>query len=189
MSIIKDQIKAARFPEMTLSVCLRGDLIADLEQTEAALEALTDPKDDRLNSPTRAERVRLEKVAKTLRERMTAESVAFRVRGLPRAEWRELAAAHPPKAGEQADEKNGFHAQTFWPAVVRRCTIEPDLDEDDYQALLGDETTPGKLTSNQFGRWADACWAVNERGVDVPFSQTALAAVATTANGSKPPSD
>lgn len=188
MSSIKDDIAEAKFPERPVRICLRGDLLADFDEAEAALQAaMAKPVSDRLNDPARAERQQLAEQVQALREQIAAKTRTFRVRGMDRNEWRELALEHPARPGVEEDEPLSVNVQTYWPAVVRACTIEPVLDDDDYTALLGDETTPGKLTSRQFQEWCSACVVVNRAEVDVPFSQTASDVLATSANGSKRP--
>lgn len=168
---IKSLIRGAKLPERTVPICLRADLVAEIEAAERDLtEAQRAPRD----SLAAGSRVReLAERIEALRERMQEHTISFRLRALPRPRWRELIAEHPPRKGEDGsvDERDkyiGVDTSTFYEAMIRACVVEPELDDDDWRILLEDS-----LTDRQFDELATAAWALNRHEVDIPFSLAA----------------
>ncbi|WBB73230.1 hypothetical protein O7602_26680 [Micromonospora sp. WMMD1128] len=172
MSSIKDRIKAARLPERTVPICLRGDLNAEFEELERQLEeALRIPATSLEGDGSGAIAERMEE----LRRQMRDETTTFRVRAMPPPRWRAFCAEHPPRKDDEGnidarDRLLGVNTETFYEALIRVSVIDPVLDDDDWAALLGDG---GVLTDRQFSDLAEAAWSVNRREVDVPFSPAA----------------
>lgn len=177
MSTIKDKIKSARLPERTVPVCLDGALVAEIETAERDLQRLTEqPAVDSLEGAPglRAAAERVEE----LRRQMQESTVEFRLRALPRQRWKALIALHSPRRDEddRVDERDraiGVNVDTFFPALIRVSVVAPELDAEDWTALLGDENTDGALTDRQFDELANAAWYLNRDTVDVPFSLAA----------------
>jgi hypothetical protein len=63
------------------------------------------------------------------------------------------------------------------PALIRASVFEPELDDEDWEALIGPE---GILTDRQFGTLSDAAWFLNRGEVNVPFSHAASLARRST---------
>lgn len=172
MSDIKSRIKNARLPERTVPVCLRGDLVAEFEELERQLEeALRTPATSLEGDGSAGIAERMKK----LRQQMLEETTSFRLRAMPKPGWRAFVAEHPPRKDDdgEVDERDraiGVNVETFYDALVKRSVVEPVLDEEDWQALLGDD---GVLTDRQFAELADAAWSLNRREIDVPFSPAA----------------
>lgn len=153
----------------TVPICFRGDLVAEFEATEAQLRALIAKEniapslEDGLEQRVLAERL------EALTEQMQAESVPFVLQAMPRSEWVKLIAAHPPRDGEEIDQRMGLNGETYWPALLRRSVVEPDITAEQWKQLLD-----GVLSSSQYDALTDAAWAVNRAEVSVPFSRSAL---------------
>lgn len=184
---IKEMLKAAKLPETTVPLCLRGDLQADFEQAERDLaEAQRRPADSLAGTGTRAIAERIE----DLREQMQEHTVDFRFRALSRHAWKALRDEHPPRRKEDGsiDERDalGTNIDTFFDELIRVSLTEPELDEDDWRTLFGDDeeerarreaegepVEDGTLTDRQWNQLADAAWTLNRGDVKVPFSRAA----------------
>jgi hypothetical protein len=170
MPDFKTLLAAAKLPERTVDVCLRGDLTAEFEQAERRLEVEERNADVSLDGGGRvgelAERI------EALRAQMREHTHTFRLRALPRPQFRALVGEHPPREDDgeiiAADRILGVNAETFFDALIRACVVDPALDADDWRVLLDE-----KLTDNQFDALAGAAWGVNRSDVDVPFSRAA----------------
>lgn len=177
MSTIKDKIKAARLPERSLPVCLDGALVAEIEAAERELEQLRRrPVRDSLDGGGELREV-AERI-EALRGQMQDSVVEFRMRAMGRVRWAAFLEEHPPRKDDagtvlEADRALGVNAETFWVALVRESTISPELDDEDWTALLGDEHTDGALTNKQYDQLTSVAWTLNRGDVDVPFSLAA----------------
>jgi hypothetical protein len=100
---------------------------------------------------------------------MKAESVDFVVQAMSRSEWVKLIAAHPPRDGVEIDQRMGLNSESYWPALLKRCVVDPVVTPEQWKSLLD-----GVLSSSQYEALTDAAWAVNRAEVSVPFSRSAL---------------
>jgi hypothetical protein len=164
----KAMLGEAKLPERTVPVCLRGDLAADHEAAERELEHVQRTPATSLAGNGAAEIAgRIEALEVEMRE----HTYDFRLRALPRHEFRSLMAAHPPRDDEQHkkdDAPFGVNRDTFFPAVIRACVVDPELDAAEWADLLDN-----RLTDYQFQELAITAWALNAREVDIPFSRAA----------------
>ena len=169
MKDVKALIQDARLPETTVEVCLQADLQAEFESLQRQLEeARRRPTDSLAGNGSRDIAERIE----ALRCQMADSIIEFRIRAMPRKQWRDLVAAHQPrKDGDDVHEQDrflGVNTETFFDALIRASVVDPELDDDDWTLLLEE-----KLTDRQFDAIADAAWGLNRRDVDVPFSPAA----------------
>jgi hypothetical protein len=197
MGAYTDRLKDAKLPERSVSVCLRGDLVAEWEQAERDLErAQKQPSDSKEGVGVGALVDRIE----ALQAEMSEHADDFRLRALPRHKFRKLVVAHPPRKDggdvNREDNQLGVNRETFFPALIKASVVEPALDEDDWLALFGDtdetiakleaegredEIRQGVLTDRQFQTLEDVAWFLNRAdGIDVPFSRAASLARRTT---------
>ncbi|HEY9411117.1 MAG TPA: hypothetical protein VIP77_16175 [Jiangellaceae bacterium] len=170
-------IRGAALPERSVEICMHPDLVAEHERLERELDkAKRQPRDSLAAGG--AERQLAEQIQK-LEADMEEATVEFKLRAMPRPTWKEFVAAHPPrKDGDKVDERDayiGVNTETFFPAIVRRSVIRPELD-DELWTLLLDE----KLTDRQFDMLSNAAWALNRGEVDVPFSRAASRTLETS---------
>ena len=168
---IKALIREARLPERTVQVCLHADLVAEMEQAERELADAQRSIGDSLAAGSRVREI-AERI-EALRQQMLDHTVEFRLRAMPRPQWVAFVAGHPPRKTDKGDidERDryvGVNTETFFPDLIRRSVVSPELDDEDWRILLDE-----RLTSRQFDQLADAAWALNRREVDIPFSLAA----------------
>jgi hypothetical protein len=169
MSTFKDKLKAARLPERSVPICLRGDLVADFEAAEHELkqaqESSADSKEGAGVGPI------IERID-ALRAEMLEHTEEFRLRAMPSPDFHAFRAEHPPRRDDEgtlnaSDVHFGFNVETFFGALLRASIISPELDEADWDALLA------VLTDQQYGSLTDAAWFLNRDEVKAPFSSAA----------------
>lgn len=168
MSDVKSLIKKSRRPTATVEVCLRGDLATEYDQLERKLRDL--PASNKLGGDP--EKPRLQAELDRIRQEMTEGTVPFVLRALSDADFQRLVDEHPPRReGDEINERDansGFNRATFYPALVRVCTVDPDLDDEAWSMLLDDPDTA--LSAGQFAALRIEAMAVNGKEVDIPFS-------------------
>ncbi|HEX6873684.1 MAG TPA: hypothetical protein VF163_21505 [Micromonosporaceae bacterium] len=171
---VKGILAAAKLAERSVPLCLQPDLVAELQRLERDL-ADAERVEKASGSLGGGETHVLAERIQALREQMAEHTVELVVRALPRLQWRDLLAAHPPREGNDADKALGVNEDTFFDALVRLCTVSPQLDGDDWGRL------EQVLSDGQWSALTNAAWAVNARDVDVPFSPRASRILASSA--------
>ncbi|MEV5211327.1 hypothetical protein AB0K35_28025 [Micromonospora sp. NPDC053740] len=180
----KDRLQAAKLPERTVDICLRGDLQAEWEDLHRQLAdaEVAAAKDKRLNSTGAVQAIADQITA--VQDQMRADTIVFRMRALGRKGWDALLKQHPPRKDNNEDAQLGYNVDTFMEALIRTCTYSPDdLDDETWRELLGDNddersrsekagepVEDGKLTEWQFAQLQNTALALNVRKVDVPNS-------------------
>lgn len=162
----KSVIGAGRLPERSIDLCLRGDLVSQLQELERELAVAAEEEKVNGSLDSAATRPIAEKM-QALRVEMQEHTLTLKLHALPRRKWTALMAAHPPREDDKVDAVTGLNRDTFYDAMVRACVVEPVLDEDDWSGL--DE----KLSDGQWQALTNAAWAVNARDFDVPFLRRA----------------
>lgn len=105
--------------------------------------------------------------------RVRAATITLRFKALPRAEFRALADAHPPRVDAEGKQTHasrdwiGVNYAAFFDAAVPASLVEPELDQETLQLLLD------QLTDRQYETLTDVVWNLNRQRVDVPFSSAA----------------
>lgn len=174
-------IDQARKPEKTVTVCLRGDLIAEIEEREQQIARMV--ADDRVAS----QRARLGDEIDELRRRMQAASITLRFRALDRLVWADLEAKHPPRKDEKTGEVNrydagvGFNVDTLIAEAIPMSLAAPKLTPAQLDKLLA------AATNQQYDEIAGCIHALNCSRVTVPFSVLASAARESSGENSKQP--
>lgn len=163
------QLDNARPPERTVSLCLRGDLVAEFERLEAEHTKAVQRVDDSLDAPSA---LAIAMQMEALRGEMQAATRVFTARALvPRAKYTDLILAHPPRLDEEGKpvrtDAEGFNAETFYPALMRACVVDPVMTPQRWEKL------DAVLSDRQFDELAIACVAVNRGTIAVPFSPAA----------------
>jgi hypothetical protein len=191
MKNFKAMLAGAKLAEKSVPICLRGDLVADHEAAERELEvAQKKPADSLDGTGVGAIVDRIEALEAEMRE----HTYDFRLRAMHPREYRALQSEHPPRRDADGNifPQDGvplmFNRETFPPTLIRKCTIDPVLDDDDWRRILGDSeeemarlTTEGKadeieqgiLNDRQLSDLEDAAFFLNRGEVDVPFSRAA----------------
>jgi hypothetical protein len=165
----KAMLAEAKLPESTVPICLRGDLAADHEAFERELEQAEKAGAESLAGSGAGE---LADRILALEDEMREHTYDFRLRALPRTEWRALCQSHPPRRGDdneimEPDKYVGIDTEAFYPAMIRACLVDPELTDEEFEQLLD------ALTDRQFEDLSDAAWGLNRREVDIPFSRAA----------------
>ena len=177
---VKDRLKAAKLPERSLQVCLRGDLQAEFDDLERQLrEARETPATTGKRLGSKPDAMAIVEKQAVLRDQMADEMLDLRVRALPRSEWVELVRANPPKPGDDGDEAMGVNLEGLMPVAIPRCVVEPELDDEDWK-MLNDH-----LSSGDYDRLMTTVWDVNRSGVDIPKSRLASLVMAESAADSR----
>jgi hypothetical protein len=188
MKNFKAMLGAAQLPERIVDICLRGDLAAAHKAAEQALiEAqgkASNSKEGNGVGPLIAE-------VEAIQEQMRESTYRFVIRALPKSRFRALIKAHPPRrddAGEvdAGDAQVGFNRDTFFGALVKVTTVDPDMgvDVEAYfkellaggNPVLGDGDWPelfDKIVDSQWIELTDAAYFVNRDEVSVPKSLVA----------------
>jgi hypothetical protein len=173
-------LAAAKLPETTVRVCLRGDLIAEWEELDRQLTELRNRATATLAGDP-AEAVLAGRI-RDLEAEMEGSTISVRLRAMERRPFRRLAEEHPARKDHQGDQALGYNQDTYFDALIAACLVEPDLDADRLAVFLD------KLTDRQFSSLADAAWALNRRDISVPFSHTASRITQTSDGTSRPQS-
>jgi hypothetical protein len=159
MTDVASLLAAAKRPERTVPLCLRGDLQAAFEQLERDLaQAQRTPVTKLTDSD---ESARIARQIEALRDDMQSATVTFRLRALRRPDWRKL-------QGEFTREDGSLQAEEFAGPAIRACMVEPELSDEQWSTL-----TDEVLTDAQYDELFEAVWSLNRRSVDVPFSRAA----------------
>ncbi len=164
----EDILAAAKLPEHTVRVCLRGDLAAEHERLENELAALGDwePSSMADEDPRRP----LAEAIRAVEAEMTDSTETFVFRALGQRKYRALMDAHPDPKGEGA-----FDSATFPQALIAASCIEPEMDAVDVERLF-DVLNAGQVETLFMG-----AYIVNEGPTQVPFSKAASDALRVTA--------
>lgn len=157
-------LAAAQLPERTVPVCLRGDLVAEHEAADRELGLLSEKPATKFSGDGRGE---LQARIRDLEEQMRGATYDFRFQALPRKAWHAFVAEYPPRPDNERDAAIGVNAETFFEALIRKCLVDPVLDDEAWFRLNE------SLTDRQYDTLSDAAWALNRRDVDVPFSPAA----------------
>lgn len=169
---IKALIASAKLPERTVPVCLNADLSAELQELERQLELAEQRRRAGEGSLASGSDSRvLAAQVEAVREQMLDTTIVFRLRAMPRRRFRKMQDDFPPRDGNPIDALAGVDTEAMTEPLVRACVIEPELDDEDWTALLDEET--GRLSEGQWTVLANAAWAINARDANVPFSRTA----------------
>lgn len=165
LSELDAMLKAAKQPEKTVEVCLRGDLQADWEQLDRELSELRTKSAATLAGDpaegTLADRIR------ALEAEMTESTLHLRLRALRRKPWLALLEAHPAREGNDLDKVYNLNVDEFFPALVGKSVVDPVFTPEQLDALLD------SITSRQYDVLTEAAWNLNRADVSVPFSYTA----------------
>jgi hypothetical protein len=170
----KAVLAAAKLPERSVELCLRGDLVARLQELQRELTD-ADREEKVGGSLAGGESVRISEEIRTLREEMLDHTMVVRLRALPRKSKAKLIADHPPREDHETDRLVGFNEETTTAALLRACAFEPALDEDDWARL------EDVLSDGQWVALNNAVWSVNTQDVDIPFSRRASQILASSA--------
>ena len=123
-------------------ICLRPDLIADLEAADTELrehieaEALQGAR--LAGKPAGASKLGqdLAKAVKAIEDEIVESTIPFYFQALPKDQWMTLALKHPPRPGDQFDQFAGYNRDATVDAAIRECLIDPVFDDESWDALV-----------------------------------------------------
>lgn len=170
MSSFKERLKVLGPSTKTVPVIIGADLdlLEEYERLQADVEAAR-PDDSLAGNSARSE---ASERMRAIEDALAGNRFDFRLRGLDDKRWQELLAEHPPRQVDGkpvADDRLGWNAVTFPAALVRVCVIDPELDDEDWLELLGDDGMVGKLPSSELDKLSAAAFRLSRVQVDVPF--------------------
>lgn len=170
---IRALLQQSALPQMMVKICLRGDLTAEIYRLDAELSELGKKNfDTRLTGNPEANR--LAQRIKDLEAEAEKSTVDVTLQALPRKQWADLVAKHPP-----LDKAQDF-APSIYNDAVPACLVEPELDEDTRDKFLDG------LTQGQWDELAGAVHALNVGDGSVPFSRLASRTLRESGETSKP---
>jgi hypothetical protein len=158
---IKAVLAAARPREVSVRICVAGDLGAEAERIEAELDRLEGvPRSSLGEASGRAALVaELDEVIALMRD----AEVEFRFRGIPPKTWSDTVAQHPAR-----NEAEAWNADTLPVDLIAASCISPVMSVEDVQALY-DVLPAGARTE----LWNAAYTASRGGAVQIPTSRAA----------------
>jgi hypothetical protein len=167
MPDITDILKKAKRRQKSVFLALAGDKLAELERLEKELAALGDAWAPGSIAETDPRKKLAEKVS-AVRQAVRDSETEFKFEALGDKAWSDLVAAHPPK-----EKGHAFDPETFAPALIAACAIDPVMTPDQVKELFD--------VFNHAQR--DALWQgafdVNTEATGIPFSLTASGILAS----------
>lgn len=165
------KVKAATRPETSVPIPMAGHLIAEHEELDRQLVELLRTAPKSLAGPPPEAREVAERIT-AIEAELAASVVAFRVRAMGKTKWRKLVAEHTPRPDNDSDLRAGYNVESFAEVAVRKCVIEPAMDQATWDTFIDD------LSDGGYEQLTDAMWKVNRSSVSVPFSRAASATLA-----------
>lgn len=153
---IEDIIGEAAPPQASVTICVRGDLVATWERLHAEFKVASDV------APSLAEPSPRSKIGAQLREldeQMQAAQRTFVFQALPAPEYSALMAKYPPKGARTG----GYDPETFRGPLVAASSLDPAMSEEQVGRLFA------KLSRGQIEALGDAAYEANQGGLDIPF--------------------
>lgn len=159
---VKDLIRSAQLPLEKAKICTRPDLVDEYEALAADLAAAKTDRDSLAGNP---QIPRLEERLAELKEQIEEATIEFKIRGLPAEQYTKLAAKYPAREGDRMDiAAGGVNRDEIAEQLIRLGTVDPILDEDDWQYLLGTA-----LNNVGYQQLTLTAWAANNIPVSAPF--------------------
>ena len=168
------------------TLCFNSDLDREYRELEVELEdAIADEaraaSDESRSTGRRvAQKPRSHEVAAAMKAVREDNPHAFHdvvLQALPRAEWLALRAKHPPRDSHKDVDGGVFNSETFPPAAVGACLVDPE-PSDDVLAWLSEN-----LTSGDWDRLGVLAWALNEGSREATKLDRALSILSGNAAG------
>lgn len=159
---VKQLLAEAQRAVRTVPICTRADLVDEFELLESRITKAKEAAGDSLAG---ADTAAMEARLAVLKEEMADASITFKIRALPDREFTKLVAEHPGRKGNKADELLGMNIDEVVEQLIKRGTVEPEMDGGDWEQLLGEV-----LNRATYEQLTNAAWSVNKQDVSVPFS-------------------
>jgi hypothetical protein len=162
-------IAGAKRPERTVELCLRSDLVAELEDAQRRLREAQQSGRDSLADSGAADDVRAE--VERIKEAAREHTLVFRFRAINHYEVRQLVAELPPRPDVPFDKQAGHNVDAMVWHLFRRCLYDPDLSDEQVEALIGtpDRVGDGVLSPAQWAQLDEALSSLNFATKTIPF--------------------
>ena len=178
---LEDIIASATPAERVVSVCVAGALIAEHQQLEHELDR-AQRADTRTRLGQASAAPKIAQQIEQLQERMRAQTYAFRFRAVESKVWSDLVAAHPDPAGKKI-----FNVETFPPAAISACCVEPDgMHDPERVAGLLKVLNPAQQDELFNGAWDVNTTAPKEM---TSYAASAVLRCSETSSATASPSD
>jgi len=171
MTAIEDLLAKVKPATASVRVCLRGDLLGDLDLINDDLEQYDEWEPASMSDSDPRTELRARKAE--LEDQMREASASFRFQSIGDKAWSDLLAAHPAREGKQ-DEEN-WDATTFPAALIAASAVEPTMTVAQAEALLDG------FTLNQRNSIFQTAMSACMRGVSIPFMPPSSADPVSTA--------
>lgn len=174
-----DWIDDVETPEHSITLCLKGKLVAEHERLSAQLAGMTNvPTSLAGDSPGRDIADRLVQ----LREEMLAHEKAFSFQAVtPRGTWRVLRGKQPVRTEGIDEDAYGDQFHAWLCEVVAASSLDPVMTTEQVRRLAD------RLSNGQWSKLSNAAWNVNEDDQGVPFSVAASVLSRSSGEKSKQP--
>lgn len=120
-------------------------------------------------------------VSDALAKLSDGHEVEGRLGMLPALAWESLKGDHPAREGNEIDAMFGVNVQTCFPAAVKACLVEPEMDDEDWTVF------ESVVNLGDWQRLGAQCFALNERAVAVPKLPKDFLRTTKPDSASKPP--
>lgn len=176
---IEEWLAEAELPERSVSLCLRGSLVAEYERLDAQLRQAAQTAGSLAgNSPAQQIAAQME----TLHAQMQDAGRTLRFRALPPRVFSDLRAKQPlEKKPNQTDDEHAdaFHAWVC--GIVAASCVDPVMTAEQVDRLSQ------TLSDGLWRQVTAAAWDVNTSAQDIPFSAAASALTRLSDERSKQP--
>ena len=146
-----------QLPVEEVPICGRAGLVADHAAAEAAVLAA------RVNGDLGGEQQELIDRLTEIEAEIEASVMVFRVQAVSQREWADLLAAHPPTETERKKGQR-YNPETFDPAALSACSVEPPVSSEQAARLRG------TLPTVEWARLMLAVLTVNQEATAPPKS-------------------
>lgn len=175
MASVDDLISRAKPREVTVPICLAGDLNARHEELTRKLQAGRDETwiPDSLSSPN--PQLEVAEQVTTLEREMAEQVHVFRFRALPPAKFNALKRSHPARDDAVPPERL-FNLDTFPAALIAATCVDPEFPSVDKVGELFD-----RLGQGSFDAAFSGAWEANTGESSVPKSALASVTIRSSA--------
>lgn len=94
------------------------------------------------------------------------QEVTLKFRAIGAREYDKLVSKHPPKPAQRA-EGNAFDLDSFAPALIAACAVEPEMTPEDATEIWNSEDWSRGDLMVLFRHAVE----LNNRGIDIPFNE------------------
>lgn len=153
-------------PETSVTLCLKGSLVAEYERLDERLKSAGSPVSLAGDESAAALAGQMD----DLRQQMLAHEVTFRFRAVTPPKVFSDYRAKAPERSDFADDAAFTDAYHLWVCgLVALCAVDPVMSAEQADRLSQ------RLSNAQWTRLTNAAWLVNTQSQNIPFSEAAYA--------------